>query len=194
MSQAASSQQNVATSPAQTARDQERARLARLGVIAERCGRDQWSITAEAREIHITTRRCTGEDAKLCTIHDGALADEIELISGALEHVCLFLALRQRAVIAFNELQRKAKPAPQTLKPGDFAANAAMLLAKQEFHRFLERKDASRVIHTNEHADTVLKSLLGITSKSQLNTQGQAQGAFIQLRADFEAWVQRGCR
>jgi len=193
MNRAASSQ------PAQTVRDQERARLARLADIAERCGRDQWSITAETREIHITTRRSTGEDAKLCTIHDGALADEIELISGALEHVVLFLALRQRAVIAFNELQRQAKPAtqtpePHTLKPGDFAANAAMLLAKPEFHRFLERKDASRVIHTNEHADTVLKALLGITSKSQLNTQGQAQGAFIQLRADFETWVQRGCR
>jgi hypothetical protein len=193
MSRAASSQSS------QSARDQERARLARLSGIAEHCGRDHWSITAEAREIHITTRRSTGEDAKLCTIHDGALADEIELISGALEHVVLFLALRQRAVIAFNDLQRQAKSAPQTpephtLKAGDFAANAAMLLTRQEFHRFLERKDASRVIHTNEHADTVLKALLGITSKSQLNTQGQAQGAFIQLRADFEAWVQRGCR
>ncbi|MBP2550196.1 hypothetical protein J2858_003132 [Neorhizobium galegae] len=185
--------------PAQTARDQERARLARLSDIAERCGRDQWSITAEAREVHITTRRSTGEDAKLCTIHDGALADEIELISAALENVVLFLALRQRAVIAFNELQRQSNPAPQTpaphkLKAGDFAANAAMLLTRQEFHRFLERKDASRVIHTNEHADTVLKALLGITSKSQLNTQRQAQGAFLQLRADFETWVQRGCR
>jgi hypothetical protein len=188
MSRAASSQ------PAPNARDQERARLARLADIAERCGRDQWSITAEAREVHITAKRSTGEDAKLCTIHDGALADEIELISGALENVVLFLALRQRAVIAFNELQRQTKPAPHPLKAGDFAANAAILLAKPEFHRFLERRDASRVIHTNEHADTVLKSLLGITSKSQLNTQGQAQGAFIQLRADFEAWVQRGCR
>lgn len=189
----------ASSQPAQTGRDQERARLARLADVAERCGRDQWSITAEAGEVHITTRRSTGEDAKLCTIHDGALADEIELISGALENVVLFLALRQRAVIAFNELQRETKPAPLTpephkLKAGDFAANAAMLLAKPEFHRFLERKDASRVIHTNEHADTVLKSLLGITSKSQLNTQGQAQGAFIQLRADFETWVQRGCR
>jgi hypothetical protein len=192
MSRAASSQS--ANAPAQTARDQERARLARLGDIAERCGRDQWSITAEAREIHITTKRSTGEDAKLCTIHDGALADEIELISGALENIVLFLALRQRAVIAFNELQRQTKPATHTLKAGDFAANAAILLAKPEFHRFLERKDASRVIHTNEHADTVLKALLGITSKSQLNTEGKAQGAFLQLRADFEAWVQRGCR
>lgn len=184
----------ASSQPAQTGRDQERTRLARLIDIAERCGRDQWSLTAEAGEVHITTRRSTGEDAKLCTIHDGALADEIELISGALENVVLFLALRQRAVIAFNELQRQTKPAPRKLKAGDFAANAAMLLAKPEFHRFLERKDASRVIHTNEHADTVLKGLLGITSKSQLNTQGQAQGAFIQLRADFETWVQRGCR
>jgi hypothetical protein len=118
-------------------------------------------------------------------MHADALPEDIELVSGALENVALFLELRRRAVIA---LRRGVSP--RGLRDGDFAANAAMLCAEKLFHRFLERRDSSRAIHNEDHADTVLKKLLGISSKTQINTEARAQMAFLDLRADFDAWKQ----
>ncbi len=77
------------------------------------------------------------------------------------------------------------------LREGDFAALVDVLCAEPLFHRFLEMRDKTRAIYNQAHADTVLKSLLGITSKTQLNTDEPAQGAFIALRADFDAWKKR---
>jgi len=77
------------------------------------------------------------------------------------------------------------------LREGDFAALADDLCAESLFHRFLEMRDQTRAIYNEGHAATVLKSLLGIANKTQLNTDERAQGAFIALRADFDAWKKR---
>lgn len=73
----------------------------------------------------------------------------------------------------------------------DFAAVADLLCSEPLFHRFLERRDQTRAIYNHDHAESVLKSLLGISSKTQLNTDERAQSVFIALRADFDAWKKR---
>ncbi len=173
------------TTPAQAAREREKARVSRLAGIANLCQGDRWSIDTDGGAMRIVALRTTGEQTVLCTLHADALPEEVELISGALENVVLFLELRRRAVIAL----RQSKPT-SGLRDGDFAANAAMLCAEKPFHRFLERRDSSRAIHNKDHADTVLKKLLGISSKTQINTEARAQMAFLDLRADFEVWKQ----
>lgn len=177
------------TTPAQAAREREKARVSRLTGIAELCRGDRWSIDTDGADTRIVVRRTTGEHAVLCTMHADALPEDIELISGALENVVLFLELRRRAVIALRQ-GRTREPMPSRLRAGDFAANAAMLCAEPLFHRFLERRDSSRAIHNKDHADTVLKKLLGISSKTQLNNEERAQVAFLDLRADFDVWKQ----
>ena len=180
------------TSPAQAARDREKARVSRLTDIAQRCHGDRWLIDAESGKTNIIAQRANGEADVLCTIYPGASPEEIELITGALENTVLFLELRDRAIMALKQ-GHPAQPqrgAPRyQLRDGDFAANAAILCAEPLFHRFLERRNRDGgAIHDNEQADRVLKKLLGITSKSQLNREERAQMAFINLRGDFEIW------
>lgn len=179
---------------AQTSRDREKARVSRLAAIADRCSGDQWEIDTDGKRTHILSTRSTGDRAVLCTIYEDALPDEIELISGALADTLLFLELRRRAIIALKN-GRDTQPVQHQrnrLRDGDFAANAAMLCAEPLFHRFLERRDKTRAIYNKDHADTILKKLIGITSKKQLNTEERAQTAFLDLRADYQAWKERG--
>lgn len=177
----------------QEIREREKARVARLEDITRRCKGDRWRFDTDGDQTHIIARRSTGESVILGTLYAEALPDEIELLTGALENTILFLTLRERAKIAFRSGQ---SPPPEhqpaiRLRDGDFAANAAILCADQLFHRFLEQRQhpaESRTIHNKDHADAVLKTLIGITSKTQLNREERAQAAFIDLRTDFEVW------
>lgn len=181
------------TTRGQTEREREKARLRRIAMIADRCAGDWWEIDVDGKQTHVVATRSTGERAILCTIFEDALPDEVDLISGALADAVLFLSLRRRAIAALKKDHSRpsgAQPSRQ-LREGDFAANASMLCAEPLFHRFLERRDQTRVIHNKDHADTVLKTLLGITSKTQLNREERAQTAFIDLRADFDVWKRR---
>ncbi len=177
----------------QEKRQREKARVARLEDIAGRCKGDKWEFDIDGGQTHIIARRSTSERVVLGTLYTEALPDEVELLTGALENVILFLELRKRAIAAFKSAQSlpSDNPQPSQLREGDFAANAAMLCAEPLFHHYLERRlppDQSRAIHNKEHADTVLKKLIGITSKTQLNREERAQAAFIDLRTDFELW------
>ncbi len=177
----------------QEKRQREKARVARLDDIAGRCKGDKWEFDTDGGQTHIIARRSTSERVVLGTLYAEALPDEVELLTGALENVILFLELRKRAIAAFKSGQSLPPDRQQTsqLRDGDFAANAAMLCAEPLFHHFLERRlppDQSRAIHNKDHADTVLKKLIGITSKTQLNREERAQAAFIDLRTDFELW------
>lgn len=184
--------------PAQAAREREKQKVARLEDIVQRAKGDRWSFDVDGKQTHILSLRATGESVVLCTIHDEALPDEIELISGALANIVLLLELRQRAIIAVKSgrASRPQQPPPQQqrqMRDGDFAANAAILCGQPLFHRFLERRSRDcGAIHNKDHADKVMKQLIGITSKTQLNKEERAQAAFIDLRSDFEVWKERG--
>lgn len=178
------------TTGAQGARDKEKARVSRLIDIANRCHGDRWEIDFDGQQTNIIAKRSSGEQDVICTISGTALPEEIELISRAFENVVMFLDIRRRAIIALKQSQPSQGARQATrVRDGDFAANAAILCAEPLFQRFLERRDrGGSAIHNQEQADAVLKRLLGITSKTQLNRQERAQTAFIDLRADFQRW------
>lgn len=185
------------TTTTQVAREHEKQKVARLTDIVRRTNGDRWSFDVDGKQTHILSLRATGESVVLCTIHDEALPDEIELISGALANIVLLLELRQRAIIAVKSGRASQPQQPpqqqRQMRDGDFAANAAILCGQPLFHRFLERR--ARVcgaIHDKDQADKVMKRLIGITSKTQLNKEERAQAAFIDLRSDFDVWKERG--
>lgn len=184
--------------PAQAAREREKQKVARLEDIVQRAKGDRWSFDVDGKQTHILSLRATGESVVLCTIHDEALPDEIELISGALANIVLLLELRQRAIMAVrsgrtSQTEAPARQQQRQLRDGDFTTNAAILCGEPLFHRFLERRARTDgAIHNKDQADKVMKRLIGITSKKQLNKEERAQTAFIDLRSDYEAWKERG--
>jgi hypothetical protein len=181
------------TSPAQAALNREKAKVHRLALIADRCFGDTWSADTDGDQVHILTQRSTGERTVICTIYPDALPDEVALITGALENTVLFLTLRQRAINALRSGQQQPnqQQGMDRLRNGDFAANAAILCNEPLFHRFLERKDTEGAIYDAKQADAALKRVLRINSKTQLNREARAQTAFIDLRADYQAWKEK---
>ncbi|XUY29025.1 hypothetical protein RMR21_018310 [Agrobacterium sp. rho-8.1] len=123
-----------------------------------------------------------------------ALPEQIKLISAALENAVMFLELRKRAMLPLKSGQavRPAQPANQ-LRDGDFAANGVTPCAEPLFHRFLGRKWKYGAIHNTEHADNVLKGLLGITSKTQLN-KGHRKVKGLVAKVSAAALAYAACR
>jgi hypothetical protein len=106
-----------------------------------------------------------------------------EAIRAARERLASYEAIRDR--------HHGAQARQIALREGDFAGLADRLCAEPLFHRFLEMRDKTRAIYNEGHADTVLKSLIGIASKTQLNSDERAQSVFIELRSDFDVWKKR---
>lgn len=171
--------------------ERDKASLARLADIAERMDGDKWGMVA-AETMAVTTRRATGEEVVLCTFATDALPDEIDLIAGALDDLRLFLRSRSRAAKQFRDMQRQLGREEQRLREGDFAANAAMLCNDRPFQRFLEEKTAGGPVRDSRAADTRLKSVLAIASKTQLNEDAGAQRRWLALRGDYQNWLRGG--
>ncbi len=106
-----------------------------------------------------------------------------DAIRAARERLASFEAIRVR--------HHGAQARQCGLREDDFAASADLLCAEPLFHRFLEMRDKTRAIYNQDHADTVLKSMIGIASKTQLNTDERSQSVFIELRTDFGVWKKR---
>lgn len=178
---------------AQTALEHDKARLIRLGNMADRLAFDEWGIVASDGRMTVTTRRQTGEEVVLCELGQGALPDEIELLCGALDILRLLFRVRGRSVAALRQLRRELgrdKP----LKDGDFTTNAAMLIKERPFQRFLETRGEGGPVRDEKAADGRLKALLGITTKRVLNEDARAQAAWIDLRGDYESWLRGAAR
>ncbi len=165
-------------------RDPEKARLARLAGIADRCLNDSWSIDAYGRQRNIVTRRSTGEQAVICTIHQAALPDEMDLIAGALENLLLFLELRRRAIVALKERQATGSPAARSTAQGGADAGRRLcgergdVVCRAAVSSFSGERDPTRDIHDKDHADAALKALIGIASKNSSTARRKRRRRF----------------
>ncbi|MFB2562446.1 hypothetical protein [Rhizobium sp. IMFF44] len=173
-------------------RDREKAKVDRLRDIADRLAGDVWHVDADGDRVRLVTRRSTGEDALLLTLHGDALQDEVDLITGALDHLFLFLGLRSRAVETVQSLRAEIERMRRKTAEKDYAAQASMLLSDRGFQRFLESRGAGGQVRDKTAADTRLKSLLAIRSKREINTDDRARQAFLQLRGDYDLWKRGG--
>lgn len=168
--------------------------LQRLSGLVDRSRGHTWQIENDDAGQHLVA--CRGDDALatyevICTISAKASADEIDLLRNALQHARMMLDLRRLSVDAYRDLQRQLGER-NGLKAGNFAANAAILLGEPEFWRFLERRHLTSPIHDKAQADAAFKTILGIGSKTLLNTDADAQGRFFALRDDFQNFMNEG--
>lgn len=173
--------------------ERDKAAFVRLADIAERLEGDRWSMIADGGVMQVTSLRADGREVALCTFTAEAQADEIDLISGALDDLFCFVRLRARAKQEFRDLRRQlGEGNAPALRDGDFSANAAMLCAERPFQRFLEERGEGGPVRGKDAADTRLKALLGITSKKRLNDDPDAQARWIGLRDQYQLWMRGG--
>lgn len=177
--------------PPLTDREKEKLKLEKLRDIAGRLAGDQWDMEVDEDGIHVITRRATGEEVKILTIHNEALPDEQELVAGALDHLFFFLGFVGRAVLRVRELQAELDKLIGRKHAENYGFIAKSLCERTAFWRFLETRGIDGVITSRVAAETRMKSLLSISSKSDLNKDEAARRRFFALRSDFYAW-QRG--
>ncbi len=175
-----------------TDRDREKAKLARLSDIADRLAGDVWHVDADGDKIRLVTRRSTGDDALLLTIHGDALHDEIEIIASALDHLFLFLGLRSRAVETVQELRAEIERLKRKTNSDDLTRTVSIMLSWRTFQRFLETRGAGGPVRNKAEADTRLKSVLNIGSKTLLNTDERARQTCMKLLSDYDVWKRGG--
>ncbi|UIK04889.1 hypothetical protein [Neorhizobium galegae] len=178
-----------ATTPAD--REKEKLKLIKLRDIAARVAGDVWDMEADQDGIHVISRRATGEQVKILTIHHEALPDEQDLVAGALDHLFFFLGFVGRAVQRVRELQAELDRLIGRKRAENYGFIAKSLCEKTSFWRFLETRGIDGVITSRIAAETRMKGLLNISSKAELNSDEAARKRFFHLRADYYTW-QRG--
>lgn len=81
------------------------------------------------------------------------------------------------------------EPAPTAQDNGvNLAANAAILLNDPMFQKFLDQMYEITLSENKSNYDQTIKYLVGINSKSELNTNPQKAQQWRELRAEYEAW------
>lgn len=169
-------------------REAEKKTVDRLRQIADRMAGDTWHMEADENGIHLISVRATGEEVRILTLHHEASSDEQILVAGALDHLFLFLGFFGRAVDKVIELREQVKSLIARRRSENFGFQAKSLCDQIAFWRFLEGKGAGGRIASAQAADTRMKFLINIKSKSELNSDLAARERFQKLRSDFLDW------
>ena len=173
-------------------REREKAALRRLRFAVDSMAGDNWIVDVDGDRVNLIAGRATGEDAHICTIHAGALATERDLICGALGNLVMLLAIIDRAAVAVRGLQRQIDGFEAAAQAKNHAAQASILLSNRQFQLFLETKGAGGPVRDKGAADTRLKFVLNIASKTEINTTERGRAAWLELHGQFEAWKRTG--
>lgn len=74
----------------------------------------------------------------------------------------------------------------------DYAAECAMKCAEPAFKAFLHERHGLEKPLTDERVKVKVRSLLGVTSRAELNDGGKAAHAWKALRTEFDDWRRAG--
>lgn len=171
-------------------RDIDRINRIRDQLVAIDPGR--WIRDADENGEAIFAHGPMGEVWELARFHPGASDAEKAFLAGAADTVRYLLGIVDRAVAAMRTA--KEKPEPPSDPDKQYAAEAAMKCAEPAFKAFLAAEHGLERPLTDDRCAQKVRTLCGVTSRSELNTPGRAADAWRQLRRDFEAWKRRDGR
>ncbi|TPM41559.1 hypothetical protein [Mesorhizobium sp. B2-3-4] len=126
---------------------------------------------------------------------DAATPDEISFLCDAPDTVRFLRRLLKEAFDRIRDLRgepTRRNPAaepPEASKPKDFAAECAMKCQEPAFKVFLEEQHGLERPLTDERVAQRVRSLLGVTSRKELNEGGRPGDAWKALRTDFATWL-----
>ncbi|WP_246259342.1 hypothetical protein [Chelativorans oligotrophicus] len=165
---------------------------ARLQMIRDRLKAIEpgdWSLACDGDTMFVEARGNGGELVRILNFRRAATVDETQFVADAPQAIKFLLGLVDRAIKA---VRQTAKPAAPAGKRKDFAAEAAIKCQEPAFLAFLEARHGLERPLTRERGAQRLRSVLGITSRKQLNEDREAAERWKSLRADFDAWRRAG--
>ncbi len=155
-------------------------------------GKVEWLLTADGAVTFVEAR--TGaERVVVARFSDKATTDEIDFFVNAPRMVDLLLRLVDRAIAATRRDGAKASQQAQPGgKPVNYAAQAAMKCGEPAYLVFLEERYGLERPLTDDRAAQKLRSLLRITSRTELNNDSAAAERWRSLCTDYQAWRKAG--
>lgn len=168
----------------------ETAHLARIRDRFAAIAPAQWSLVYDGDDRYIEARGPMGEVSPILRFDPGASDDEISIITDLPIHLHLLLGLVDRAIARLKPPEQR--PDKQGREPKDYAAECAMKCAEPAFRAFLEECHGLERPLTDQRVAQRVRSLLGVTSRAELNDKGQAAERWKALRGEFDAWRRAG--
>lgn len=149
----------------------------------------QWFRSADDRGEFLEAKTTNGELNEIARFHPGALPEEIDFLANAPDMIIFLLRLVDRAIAK----ARKEAPRQQNQnRRDDFARDAGIKCNDAAFKVFLEEKHGLERPLTAERAAQRLRTLLGVSSRSELNNNAAAAERWRSLRTSFDAWLKMG--
>ena len=186
----------------------EGARLAHIRDRVAAIAPGEWTRAYDGDGCFVEARGPMGELLPVARFDAGATDDEIAFVVSAPADMRFLLGLIDRAMRAFAS--RDASPPAAAVPPAgrdarsglrpsggageakDYAAECAMKCAEPAFRVFLEERHGLERPLTEERVAQKVRSLLGVTSRRELNQPGQATERWKALRGEYDAWRRAG--
>ena len=177
-------------------RAQEARHLAGIrGRLAALDGAD-WTLAADEDCMRIYARN-RGEMIGIADFSRLATSDEMQIAAYAPQDLRFLLGLLERCAARVKALSPHpaASPsdgqAPRAANLANHAAEAAMLCQTPAFKRFLIERHGLESPASDDRAAQKLRSLLGVSSRREINDGGAALDGWKALRTEFNVWKGR---
>lgn len=172
----------------------ETAMLARCRDLHARLDEAEWCRVCDGDSTMIESTGRGGQRAVFARFERLATEDEIAFAVEAPRLVGFLIGLVDRAIDAAKskQLNDNLRVTRERDTSKDYAAEAAMKCGESAFAKFMEEWYGLERPLTEERVAQRLRSVLGITSRAELNSDAEAAKRWKALRGDFEAWRKRG--
>ncbi|GAB5505803.1 MAG: hypothetical protein Rhirs2KO_09660 [Rhizobiaceae bacterium] len=174
---------------------EELQRLERIRGRVMSLGEAGWELASEGSGMLLDA--AAGADRVTIARFQQATTDEMQLIAAAPGDLGFLLDLVDRAI---EDARRRAKATREAAPPKgkDFAAEATMKCGTVAFRQFLAEQHGLDLSGAGDDAErekravAKLRSVLGISSRSEMNRDGAVADRWRDLRGAFEAWRRAG--
>lgn len=165
---------------------------ARLATIRSRLNAiapGRWTLVYDGDGCFVESQGPMGELLRVLRFDPGASADEIMIVADLPETIQFLLDLVDRAIERLRPTRQETGHGKAIERePKNFAAECAIKCAEPAFKVWLEQVHGLERPLTDKRVAQKVRSLLGVTSRKELNDGGRAGEAWKALRADVATW------
>ena len=169
-------------------REDEAVRLLAIRARLAAVSSSQWARAHDGISDMVEARAEMGELQRILRFDDAATPAEMDFVAAALDDVRLLLGLVDRAIKAHRQSAANQSAGEPEARPPNFAVETGILCGDGRFQTFLTLCHGLEKPATNERAAQRLRSLLGVSSRSELNNDQNAAARWRKLRDQYKAW------